>query len=253
MTFHTYYWHDVPMDSPEFDHARTELASPASEAIRVRAFLTLLHSDRTAAIGTALDHYDYADSSSRHGSDNPFAAHADEVLQKARQLLRQPPLPAAELGTSEDGVNHASALGAMLNLAQSDDADLIAAALEGATGPSARATGLAAGRTAMENSAIQNPRLVTAVSKILFDPESPRDERIAALRALGSNSSDETDNAVLRALESEDLYLQIHAAFILAHRDTDRYRELLEPRVLAWPIEAPYPASDVIDLLHEDQ
>lgn len=244
MTFNTYYWHRSELGDPELDNARAVLASPTDAASCEHAFLMLLRSGTTAAIGTALDHYDYAEAFGRHGFGNLFAAHSQEVLDRARDLLRQPPLR----GDDEDGVNHASALGVMLNLAQAEDAELIAAVLEEATGVGARDAALSAARRALDRAAVPNPRLVNILSEIVFDDARPTSERTSALTAVGDVAVD----VVLRAIELDDLHLQGHAAWVLAYRDLDRYRALLERVVATWPDDPPYPGSEAFELLREN-
>jgi uncharacterized protein with PIN domain len=251
MTFDTYHWHGVHLGDAELERARAELASSRDTETLSRAFLTLLRSDRTAAIGAALDHYDYAEMSSRHGTGNPFSPYVAEVLDKARQLLRQSPLPADESGIDEDGANHASALGAMLNLAEEKDAELVATALAGASGASVRAAGMSAACTVMERSATPNPALADTLTNIVFDAGRPGKQRAAALDALAGSTSDQTTNLLLQATEIDDLDVQISAAYNLAHLDLARYHALLERLVATWPADVPYPGSDVLDMLHE--
>ncbi|MFB6984463.1 hypothetical protein [Streptomyces sp. NPDC056304] len=81
-----------------------------------------------------MDYYQSYDAMWRHGIENPFEQFDAEVLTSARQLLRQPPVVAArQREAKEDGANHASALAAMMNLAEPGDADLIAESLNSAT------------------------------------------------------------------------------------------------------------------------
>ncbi|GAB3158824.1 hypothetical protein GCM10027258_70890 [Amycolatopsis stemonae] len=251
MTFDTYHWQGVHLGDAPLDEARAELESSRDPETVSRAFLTLLRSDRTAAIGVALDHYDYAEMSSRHGTGNPYSPFAGEVLDKARQLLRQAPLPADESGIDEAGANHASALGAMLNLAEETDAEPVASALAGATGVSVREAGLSAACTVMERSTTPNPVLAETLTGIVHDAGRPGKERAAALDALAGSAADQITEVLLRALEIDDLDVQVSAAFNLAHLDSTRFHPLLERLVATWPANVPYPGSEVIDMLHE--
>jgi hypothetical protein len=250
MTFDTYHWQCVPLRDAELENARAELASLGDN--QVHAFLRLLRSGSTAAVGSALDHYDYAEMSSRHGAGNPFHPHAGEVLEKARDLLRQPPLPADGSSVDEDGANHASALGAMLNLAEERDAELVAAALLGATGPCVRKAAIMTATTVIERSAAPGPALVDALRAVVDDDGLPGRERAEALDALGGSNSAATTDVLLRAGDSEDLDVQVGAAWNLAHLDLRQYRPLLERIVATWPADVPYPGSEVLDLLDGD-
>ncbi|MFK0246911.1 hypothetical protein ACIQUM_19605 [Amycolatopsis azurea] len=249
MTFYSYHWHGIHLEDPKLERARTGLASSHDPETTTHTFLTLLRSDRTAAIGIALDNYDYAETSSRHGTGNLFSPYAAEVLEKARLLLRQPPLPANESGTGEDGANHASALLAMLNLAEEEDAGPVAAALAGAAGANVRQAAMSTACTVMERSTTPNHVLVDTLTDIIFDAACAGKQRAAALDALAGSKSGHITDLLLRATEVDDLNVQVSAAYNLAHADLERHRALLERLVSTWPTEVPYPGTDVLDML----
>lgn len=254
MTFNTYYWHGSKLADPSLETAREELNSSQDATSRKNAFLVLLRSDHPAAVGTAFDHYDYAESSSRHGSENIFSGYAPEVLHRAREILQQPPLPAEVSGAEEDGANHASALGAMLNLAQPEDSELITKALtEQPRNPGVFEAATSVARTSLERSAVPDQLLLDALSRIVFDDASPATDRTTALRALGGARSPQATELIVRASGIDKLKIQTHAAGILAHQDINQHRALLERLVTSWPDDAPYPAADVIDMLNEAQ
>ena len=252
MSFNTYYWHGSPLDDPSLETAREEVRSWKDLAARKKAFLVLLRSAHPVAVGTALDHYDYAESSSRHGSANIFSDYAPEVLDRAREILQQAPLPAEVTGAEEDGANHASALGAMLNLALPEDSELIAKALEEQPrNPSVFEAATMAARTSLERSAVPDQRLLDALGRVVFDDASPTADRTTALRALGGARSPQAAELIIRACDIDKLEIQAHAAALLAHQDINQHRALLERLVASWPDNAPYPASDVSDMLNE--
>ncbi|MFI0710324.1 hypothetical protein ACH4SK_06650 [Streptomyces inhibens] len=99
------------------------MADPTGKDAYLSAFRTLLHSGHTAAAGIALDHFQYSDALTRFGGESVVEQYAPEVLTVARGLLRQPPAPEDDSTTA--GANHASALNAMMNIAEAADADLI--------------------------------------------------------------------------------------------------------------------------------
>lgn len=108
---------------PRFSGVRLRLACEALHADGgpwsgpLGPFLTLLRSGDQAAVGIALDTYQQADADSRFGGEPMYGEHRAEVLQAARELLRQPPSPADMSPHMGAGANHASALNAMMNLA----------------------------------------------------------------------------------------------------------------------------------------
>lgn len=252
MRFNTYHWHGCVLGDPVLERARDELASVSRGLARVSAFEALLRSGNTAAISIALDHYAHAESSSRHGTGNLFAPYAREVLEHARELLRQPALPASASGAEEDGANHASALGAMLNLAEAEDVELITQALERTATPNVQFTGAMAAKTAVEKSTEPNDRLVDTLARILMDESIHMEQRKAALSALSAARSPRAIESIVQATEQSDLRLQASAALILADRYLAMHRALIEQLVASWPENAPYPASEVIEILEED-
>ena len=245
MTFDSYYWHRAQTGASEFERARERLAAGSDRV----AFELLLRSGDPVAIGIALDQYDYAEASTRHGTANPFVGYRDEVIACARGILRGPPSPAS-LG-AEPGANHASALGVLMNVAEPEDAALIVPGLDPTCTANLRLAAARAAKHALERSSAPDQRLVDALSQILFDDAADLDERRAALSALGCAKSAAATDALLRATRDADLSLQARAALHLLDRDPRAHRARVEALVLAWPDHPPYPAADVLELLAE--
>jgi hypothetical protein len=243
MTFDSYHWHGSLTGTPELERARKQLATKRDRA----AFELLLRSDDAVGIGIALDQFHYADASTRHGTSNPFEEYRDEVVAHARKVLRAAP-SAATLGT-EEGVNHASALGALMNLAEQEDAALIVGALEQARTSDVRLAAVYAGSTVLENSRSPDENLITAIEQVAFDGTAELDERRAAVSALGRTQSASATDALLRATRLADLGLQARAALHLLHRDRRTHRARIEDLTRGWPEDPPYPAKEVFDLL----
>jgi hypothetical protein len=246
MTFDSYYWRDARAASPELERARERLAADRDRA----AFALLLRSGDPVAVGIALDQYHYAEASSRHGTANAFAEHTEEVASRAREILHDPP-SGPDRG-AEPGANHASALGALMNLAGPEDAALIADVLDRTRTTNLRfAASLAAG-TALERSVSPDARLLTALEELALDHAAELDERLAALSALGRSQSVAASNALLRATRVSDVGLQATASLHLLDRDPRAYRDRIAELALAWPEDPPYPAGDVLELLADD-
>lgn len=243
MSFDSYYWHDARTGTPELERARERLAASSDRA----AFELLLRSGDPVAIGIALDQYHYADASTRHGTRNPFDGHFDEVVARARDILRGPP-SSASLG-AEPGANHASALGVLMNVAEPEDAALIVPGLDPAcTGNLRLAAAFAAG-PALEKSPVPDPRLVDALARLLLDEAAELDERHAALTALGRAESAAVTDVLLRATRVADVGLQASVALHLLDRDPRAHQARVEELVRAWPADLPYPAREVLDWL----
>lgn len=243
MTFDSYYWGDARVAGAELERARQRLAAAGERA----AFAVLLRSGDPVAVGVALDQYHHAEALTRHGGASPFEEHTDEVVARAREALRGPP-SGPELG-AEPGANHASALGALMNLAGPEDAALIADALARTrTGNLRFAASLAAG-TALERSPSPDERLVAALEEIALNAAAHRDERSGAVSALGCARSAAATAALLRVTLVPEVGLQASAALHLLDRDLRAHRAHVEALVRAWPEDPPYPAGDVLELL----
>ncbi|MFC4012964.1 hypothetical protein ACFOY2_37450 [Nonomuraea purpurea] len=206
--------------------ALAELNKPTSREAYLRAFGTLLHSGDTAAVCAALDDYQHEEALTRFGGSNPLEPFATEVLFVARDLLRGPAEPDA----------HASALNVMRNLAEYEDADLIADALDGATDVDVLQAGLSAAACALMDEPEPNPRLLAMLIAMVFDETRDVDERCDALSALDHVDAPEVEDALVRASASSELNLQVSAVLRLAMPGRIRvHRERIERLVASWP------------------
>ncbi|SEG16514.1 hypothetical protein SAMN05444920_10263 [Nonomuraea solani] len=193
------------------------------------AFGILLHSEDTADVCRALDDYQHEEALTRFGGSNPLEPFADEVLFVARDLLGRPAGPQA----------HTSALNVLRNLAEHEDADLIAAALDGDPGVDLLAAGLSAAGAALTDGPEPNRRLLATVIAIVLDEGRDVDERCAALSALDCVEAPEVEDALIRASESGELDLEISAALRLARPGRIRtHRERVERLLASWPEDA---------------
>ncbi|MEU1372439.1 hypothetical protein ABZ442_02090 [Streptomyces triculaminicus] len=249
MTFNTYHWWGCELGDADLESARDELASGSGD---VDAFLTLLRSENTAAVGTALDHYHHAEAMRRHGLSNPFAEQEAEVLARAREILSRPPEPRAETGAEEEWADHASALLALQNLAVPEDSDLIASALQLAGTANAKDAAVSAAHAVLRRSPTPPWGLLDTLTAIVFDDSAPLDDRLGALKAFGDAEFKEAVDVLTRALGIAEFDLQAEAALALAGRHPVPHRDLVEMTVAAWPAVAPWPADAVRDALRDD-
>jgi hypothetical protein len=244
MTFDSYYWHAARV-RPELEPARERLAAGHDRA----AFEQLLRSGDPVAIAIALDHYHRADASTRHGTPNPFEEHRDEVVAAARAVLRGP--PSEEREDVAAGANHASALGALMNLAEPQDATLVTAALERASASELRLAAAAAASTLLERSPDPDERLIAALEAVALDDTAGRDAREAAASAVGRTRSAGATRSLLRMLGTREFWLQAVAALHLLDSDPRAHRVRIEQVVRDWPEPPPYPGGEVLELLAE--
>jgi hypothetical protein len=247
--FDVIYWRYPQFEDRRLAQALEELAGSSDRGVRHRGFGVLLNSDDISAVGIALDYYHRQDSYGRWGQDNEFSDYAATVLQRARMLLTQPALGVGELGAAVTAANHASALVAMLNLAEAPDAEAIAQVLETTTSEAARENALMTAGTALETSAEPSVRLVEALSAIVGDESADVGNRCDALSALSDADSPKPLGAIRSALECVDLRVQTQAAYMLAFHHRDEHLSILRRVVASWPDDAPFPADEVRDLL----
>jgi hypothetical protein len=246
--FDSYYWHDAHLD-PEHESARAVVRGASVEAA-VGAFRILLASSRVSAQGIALDQYHHAEANSRFGTDNPFREVRRQVLQTARAVLAAPPVHEGDDGASIGGANHASALGALLNLADAADAERLAAILEQRPNHVVLGLALQCAGTVLEKDA-SLVALAAAVRQVVQDSAVPARERGNALHLVELTEPELAEQLALELVRGSDLRLQADAAWLLAERDLGRHRDLLVEIEARWPESAPYPAFEVRQLLEE--
>ncbi|MFG2630323.1 HEAT repeat domain-containing protein [Streptomyces sp. NPDC048473] len=199
-------------------------------------FSARLESDDIDVVRGALDDYQSAQATTRWGVDNPYWPLADEVRFAARDLLRQLP----------SGHSHASALTVMWHLAEEEDADLIADALEGAPDAEVREMALLAAGTALAAGEEPNRRLLALITAMVLDEGLDVRDRKDAMQALDDLDLPEVEDLLVRLSESSELELQVCAAGCLAtplrlrvHRD--RVRRLAK----SWPKDAGWEAAHI--------
>ncbi|MES4906956.1 MULTISPECIES: hypothetical protein [unclassified Streptomyces] len=246
--FHSFHWTGCELPDADLEQAHDELMAPTEEQAYLRAFRTLLHSGHTVAAGIALDHFQYSGALTRFGGESAVERYGPDVLAVARELLRQPPTPEDE--DTSAGANHASALNAMMNLAEATDVDLIADALALATHDNVRSTACSAAATALAAAETPSPRLVAALGAMAFDDDVDMRERTEALHAVFEADDPEATALLVRATESSELRLQIQGALGLTTNGRFHdHRERVERLAASWPQDARYPASLVREAL----
>jgi hypothetical protein len=245
--FDSYYWRAARLGDVGLECARQEVGA-ADDGVALRAFQLLISNSRVAARGIALDHFHHDEAIARFGVENVFGRLRSQVLQTARALLADPPVRKGDDGASIDGANHASALGALLNLAEPQDADRIADILDARPDHVVLELALQCADTVLGKDAHQTA-LGGAVRRLAEDPRAPARDRGLALHLVDLTEPGLAEQLALSLIQDEDLRLQADAAWLLAERDLARHRRLLEGVVAAWPETAPYPAFEVRQLL----
>ncbi|MGI5231909.1 hypothetical protein [Actinoallomurus sp. CA-142502] len=235
----TYYWDSVSLDASELEAARAELVKSSSGAAFVDALLKLLRSGQRVPVSVALARFQYAEAESRWGGGNPCEPYEAEILERARWVLRQPPLTAAESGAGRDGADHASALLAMTNLAQPEDAELIADVMERTTDPEVLSNASGAATKPLEQADTPNPRLIQVIGRIATDDSRDVRTRAEVMETLRFAQCAEGAEIVMRLTESDEIQLQVSVASVLAAAHLATHREVVERLMAAWPQDTP--------------
>lgn len=139
----------------------------------------------------------------------------------------------------------------MINKAEQRDSDLIARALELPANFDAESAAFRSAGRILRHSTEPEHRLVTALSRAVFDDSRHTDDRLEALHALSRAGSPHALTEIRRAMNLDDLELQATATRALCVHDLANHRDLIEEKVASWPDDAPYPAADVRDILAE--
>lgn len=249
MTFDSYHWQEALIDDAELASARSRLASGEGEGTD---FLALLRSDCTVAVGVALDHYHHAETMTRFGDNNPFDPYSDEVLARARSVLKSPTILKSETGAYEDGANHSSALLVMTILVDPDapeDRQAITSALQKAsTRVSLEAAAEAAGVILSDASSLDQD-LLNALADIILDESRDVWDRVRGIVALGNVTDRRAGDVLAKAARQKNPKIQLEAAIILSSRHMSTHRTAIEEITSSWPEDADYPQSLVLDAL----
>lgn len=250
---HSHYWQESQLRKDSLAKAYQELIGAGSADMRFAAFLELLRSKDSVAVGVAMDHYQMSESSSRMGGMNPLDTYSAEVLNTARATLASPPSPASLSPLTGEGANHASALLAMANMVTPRDAPLIRIMLESTTNDEVRSLALASCARAVGGEGTDDSGFVQLLGMIAHDAcESPHN-RISAIRALAGINTDQSAEVLSIAMDDPDVMIQAHIALgILQMTCAPQWIPRLKRLAASWPSDAPFPADDVRDLL-EDQ
>ncbi|MEV8333877.1 hypothetical protein [Streptomyces niveus] len=198
--------------------------------MKLRGFASLLRSEETAIVCAALDHYSACTAMERHGIDNPFASFDAGVLARARRLLHQAPtIRCQEPHALEEAANHASATAVMLNVAGSEDAEVLERTLRNPHSRSARLGAVLAASSVLmdEPDGNRNGPLLEALGEILIDSQNPYEERSAALSAMPEATPDQSFEFVIRATATDDPRIQAQAAMILVEENISLYGGLV--------------------------
>ncbi|MEQ1505218.1 MAG: hypothetical protein ABMB14_23495 [Myxococcota bacterium] len=246
MGFVSIFWSGEPEGDSNIA-AALDLASAVGQTpgAQLAAFERLLLGSSSRSRGMAFDHYFYANAQTRFG----FGA---MVSERARLELGSPAVSGTTAsGAPIRGANHASALNIVALLGDARDLPRIGATLAEAVDPSVVWSCCMAASTCLRDCDVAHPGLFAALEAVVGSADLPDATKIEAVDALGASASRESERILERVVRSDRVPASLQAAIRLAERDFAAHRTLLEAFAARLPDDAPYPASDLRDLLEE--
>ncbi|MBD2766285.1 hypothetical protein IC235_00070 [Hymenobacter sp. BT664] len=225
-------------------------SSSSTREQKLDSFKRLLESDSVIAQGIAFDQFFYVESLTRFGSSNPYWQYSEQLLRKAREQLKNPPVTVDKSKEKAIvGANHASALGVLAHLGQERDISLIEPILRSACDSSVLDMGFGAAEQCLRDTENPYPEIIAALSQIIFAEERDLDIRAAAIRAFSGYMVPEVEEVLVKATKQCPLPVSAHAAWLLSARNFQKHLALLEEISKAWPDDAMYPASEICELI----
>lgn len=252
MGFRTYHWQTSDLAGTEMEPALRVLSSPTSSREEKREALGVLaSSENVVAQGIAFDYYFYHQTLLRFGStEHPFQDLADLLLTRAREQLRRAPVDSVGAsGNVIRGANHASALALLARLGNEEDLRLIEPVLASSSDVDVLVTGLGAVQHCAAQTQHEQPALAQVLIRIVRGPAHTMFVRGEAVRALSTCPGDDVERALIEICEHEPFPMSAWAALALGDINLERYFALIQRAVESWPSDAPYPASDVREML----
>ncbi|BAZ31242.1 hypothetical protein NIES4074_37140 [Cylindrospermum sp. NIES-4074] len=253
--FKSYYWTPENLESETLQKAFYQLFSEDStNEKKVLSFKTLLESDSVVAQSMAFDQFFYTESLTRFGNNNPYEQFSEQLLSKARQQLKNPPITANKLNEETVGANYASAFGVLAHLGQEEDIFLIEPIIRSSQDIGVLWSGLFAAEHCLSSANNLYLDFTEILSKIILDEEQNLGIRTAAIGVIGAISEyaiSSVEELLVRGVNQCSLPISAHAAWLLGFADLPKYATLLQEISNTWGDDAIYPASEVRDLLKE--
>lgn len=172
---HSIHWTGHRLADPDLYRAHRRLRAPTVDESYHQALRTLLESDDEAAVGIALDHWWSPDGAVKRGGEQAREPERALVLNRIREVLRQPPSPTA-YGLD---AKYLSALSA-LDVVAAEEPSLLAEVVAAAASDRIREWALDAVAAVFEDAEEADPRLVEALGKVARDENVPSDDRVRA-------------------------------------------------------------------------
>ncbi|MFI6739100.1 HEAT repeat domain-containing protein [Nonomuraea sp. NPDC050451] len=247
---HSIHWKGHRLADPDLYRAHKRLRAPTVDESYHQALRTLLESDDPAAVGIALDHWWSPDGAVERGGEEARGPERELVLDRIREVLRQPPAP-AELGrTYGPEAKHLTALSA-LDVVAAEEPSLLAEVVEAAASDYVRERALDAVEAVFKDAEEADLRLVEALGNVACEENVPLNDRVRALELLDESPGSNSVDALVRATRCPEVEVQAVAAWGLMWEEViEDHRAMLEELSASWPVEdAPWEVTRVRDML----
>jgi hypothetical protein len=251
-----YYWDAPQFANQELREAHALLEEhTAPQAQLNEAFLVLLNSEDVVAQGIVFDLYFYTHTQGRWGVNNPYEAYSAQLVAAARHQLRQPPVASGHT----IGTNYASALGVLVHEGTAEDIPLIEPILRTTRDVNVlEACLFALGSACIPDSDAFPQTFVETMVQVIEDEEIPMQMRQEAVGAWRNARwlPPEIEHLCLHLAQHAsplDSRLPMEAAWTLGCTNLAKHRAFLEHMLASWPPDVRYPASEVRELLEDDE
>ncbi|MEU9125420.1 hypothetical protein AB0C96_37290 [Streptomyces sp. NPDC048506] len=251
---HSVHWEGHRLADPDLYRAHKRLRAPTVDASYHQALRTLLASDDQAAVGIALDHWWSPDGAVQRGGEEAREPERALVLDRIREVLRQPPSPAALSRTYGPEAKHLSALSA-LDIVAAEEPSLLAEVVETAASDHVRGRALDAVEAVFRDAEEAEPPLVEALGNVACDENVPLHDRVRALELLDESPGTNSVDALVRATRCPEVEVQAAAAWGLMWEEViEDHRARLAELSASWPVEgAPCEVTRVRDMLNASE
>ncbi|MFF1916292.1 hypothetical protein ACFVYE_32855 [Streptomyces sp. NPDC058239] len=248
---HSVHWEGHRLADPDLYRAHKRLRAPTVDESYHRALRTLLESDDQAAVGIALDHWWSPDGAVKRGGEEAREPERALVLDRIREVLRQPPSPAELSRMYGPEAKHLTALSA-LDVIAADEPFLLAEVVEAAASDYVRERALDAVEAVFKDAEEADLRLVEALGNVACDENVPLNDRVRALELLDESPGTNSLDALVRATRCSEVEVQAAAASGLLWEEViEDHRAMLEELAASWPVEdAPWEVTRVRDMLN---
>ncbi|MEU9115997.1 hypothetical protein AB0D04_30580 [Streptomyces sp. NPDC048483] len=248
---HSVHWKGHRLADPDLYRAHKRLRAATVDASYHQALRTLLESDDQAAVGIALDHWWSPDGAVKRGGEEVREPERALVLDRIREVLRQPPSPAELSPMYGSEAKHLTALSA-LDVVAAEEPSLLAEVVEAAASDHVRERALDAVEAVFEDAEEADLRLVEALGNVACDENVPLNDRVRALELLDESPGTNSVDALVRATRCPEVEVQAAAAWGLMWEEViEDHRAMLEELSANWPVEdAPREVTRVRDTLN---